>query len=39
MIDRNILENVALCVEISIPLIKDYPVHNFRTVTGINMKF
>ncbi len=39
MVGRNVLKDVTLSLEISVPLIKDYPVYNFRTVTRINMKF
>ena len=28
-----------LSLELSVPVIKDYLVYNFRTVTRINMKF
>ena len=39
MIGRDILKDVTLSLEISVPIIKDYPVYNFRTVSRINMKF
>jgi hypothetical protein len=39
MVGRNILKDVTLSLELSVPVIKDYPVYNFRTVTRINMKF
>jgi outer membrane putative beta-barrel porin/alpha-amylase len=39
MVGRNVLKDVTLSLEVSVPVIKDYPVYNFRTVTRINMKF
>lgn len=39
MVGRNVLKDVTLSLEVSAPVIKDYPVYNFRTVTRINMKF
>ena len=39
MVGRNVLKDVTLSLEISVPVIKDYPVYNFRSVTRINMKF
>jgi hypothetical protein len=39
MVGRNVLEDVTLSLEVSVPVIKDYPVYNFRTVTRLNMKF
>jgi len=39
MVGRNVLKDVTLSLEFSVPVIKDYPVYNFRTVTRINMKF
>ena len=39
MVGRNVLNDVTLSLEVSVPVIKDYPVYNFRTVSRINMKF
>ena len=39
MVGRNVLKDVTLSLEVSVPVIKDYPVYNFRTVTRINVKF
>jgi hypothetical protein len=39
MVGRNILHDVTLSLELSVPVVKDYPVYNFRTVSRINMKF
>jgi hypothetical protein len=39
MIGRNVMKDVTLSLELSAPVIKDYPVYNFRTVSRINMKF
>jgi hypothetical protein len=39
MVGRNLLQDVTVSLELSVPVIKDYPVYNFRTVSRINMKF
>ena len=39
MVGRNLLKDVTLSLELSVPVIKEYPVHNFRTVSRINMRF
>ena len=38
MVGRSVLNDVTLSLELSVPVIKDYPVYNFRTVSRINMK-
>ena len=39
MVGRNITKTVTLSLEVSVPVIKDYPVYNFRTITRVNMQF
>jgi hypothetical protein len=39
MVGRNLLKDVTLSLELSVPVIKEYPVYNFRTVSRINMRF
>jgi hypothetical protein len=39
MVGRNVTKTVALSLEVSVPVIKNYPVYNFRTVTRVNMQF
>lgn len=39
MVGRSVTKTVTLSLEVSVPVIKDYPVYNFRTVTRINMNF
>jgi hypothetical protein len=39
MLGRNVTKTVTLSLEVSVPVIKDYPVYNFRTVTRVNMQF
>ena len=39
MVGRNVTKTVTLSLEVSVPVIKDYPVYNFRSVTRINMQF
>jgi hypothetical protein len=39
MIGRTLTKDITLSLEVSIPVIKDYPVYDFKTVTRLNMKF
>ena len=39
LVGRNVTKTVTLSLEVSVPVIKDYPVYNFRSVTRINMQF
>jgi hypothetical protein len=39
MVGRNVTKTVTLSLEVSVPVIKDYPVYKFRTVTRVNMQF
>ena len=39
MIGRDLTKNLTLSLEISAPIIKDYPVYDFKAVTRLNVKF
>jgi hypothetical protein len=39
MVGRSVAKNAAISLEVSVPMIKDYPVYDFKTVARINMKF
>jgi hypothetical protein len=39
LVGRSITKDVTLSLEIGVPLIKDYPVYDFKTVTRLNVKF
>jgi hypothetical protein len=39
MVGRNVTKTVTLSLEVSVPVIKNYPVYNFRTVTRLNIQF
>ena len=39
LIGRNLTKNVIISLEIGVPIIKDYPVYDFKTVTRLNVKF
>jgi hypothetical protein len=36
---RDLTKNLTVSVELSVPIIKDYPVYDFKAVTRLNMKF
>jgi hypothetical protein len=36
---RDLTKTVTVSLEIGIPIIKDYPVYDFKTVTRLNVKF
>jgi len=38
-IGRDVTDNLSLSLEISIPIIKDYPVYNFKTEARIVAKY
>ncbi len=38
-VGRTLSNNLTLSLEIGVPIIKDYPVYDFKTTTRINMKF
>ena len=39
LVGHDLTKNLTLSLEVSIPMIKDYPVYDFKTVTRINLKF
>jgi hypothetical protein len=39
MIGRNMRDNVVMSAEFGVPIIKDYPVYNFKTELRLNIKF
>jgi hypothetical protein len=39
LVGRNLTKNVIISLEIGVPIIKDYPVYDFKTVTRLNVKF
>ena len=39
LVGRAVTKSVALSLEIGVPMIKDYPVYDFKTVTRLNVKF
>jgi hypothetical protein len=38
-VGRKLSDNVALSVEIGVPIIKDYPVYNFKTQVRLNVTY
>jgi hypothetical protein len=39
MVGRTLMRDITLSLEVSIPVIKDYPVYDFKAVTRLNIKF
>jgi hypothetical protein len=39
LIGRNMSKNVVISAEFGVPIIKDYPVYNFKTEFRLNLKF
>ena len=39
MIGRDLTKTITMSLEIGVPLIKDYPVYDFKAVTRLNVKF
>lgn len=39
MVGRDITKTFTVSLEMSVPVIKDYPVYDFRTVARVNIKF
>ena len=39
MIGRDLTKTITMSLEIGVPLIRDYPVYDFKAVTRLNMKF
>ena len=37
-IGRKLTDNLALSLEVGVPIIKDYPVYNFKTEVRVNLK-
>jgi hypothetical protein len=38
-VGRNLTDRIALSLEIGVPIIKDYPVYNFKTEVRLNMTY
>jgi hypothetical protein len=38
MIGRDLTKTITMSLEIGVPLIRDYPVYDFKAVTRLNMK-
>ena len=38
-IGRDVTDNLVISLEISVPIIKDYPVYNFKTEARIVAKY
>jgi hypothetical protein len=36
---RDLTKNLTVSLELSVPIVKDYPVYDFKAVTRLNMKF
>ena len=39
MIGRKLTADLALSLEVSVPIVKDYPVYDFKTEVRLNMTF
>jgi hypothetical protein len=39
MVGRTVMKVVTISLEIGVPMIRDYPVYDFKTVTRLNVKF
>ena len=39
MIGRDLTKTITMSLEIGVPLIRDYPVYDFKAVTRLNVKF
>jgi hypothetical protein len=39
LIGRDLTKAITVSLEIGVPIIKDYPVYDFKTVTRLNVKF
>ena len=39
MIGRDLTKNITMSLEIGVPLIRDYPVYDFKAVRRLNVKF
>jgi hypothetical protein len=38
-VGRSVSKNLTVSLELGAPIIKDYPVYDFKTITRINMRF
>ncbi len=38
-IGRTLTKEITLSLEVSIPMLNDYPVYDFKTVTRLNIRF
>jgi hypothetical protein len=38
-VGRNLTDHIALSLEIGVPIIKDYPVYNFKTEVRLNVTY
>jgi hypothetical protein len=39
MVGRTVMKDITVSLEIGVPMIRDYPVYDFKTVTRLNVKF
>jgi hypothetical protein len=39
MLGRNITKTTALSLEVGVPIIKDYPLYDFKTIMRLNIKY
>jgi hypothetical protein len=39
MVGRTVMRDVTVSLEIGVPMIRDYPVYDFKAVTRLNVKF
>jgi hypothetical protein len=39
LVGRKLTDNIVVSLEASVPIVKDYPVYNFRTELRVSMKF
>jgi hypothetical protein len=39
MIGRSLAKNATLSLEVAMPIVKDYPVYDFKTVMRLNINF
>jgi len=39
LVGRDLTKTITMSLEIGVPMIKDYPVYDFKTVTRLNIKF
>jgi hypothetical protein len=39
MVGRNVTKNIVLSLEVSVPIVNQYPVYNFKSVARLNVNF